>query len=230
MFYCCLLLVLLLIILIKHDKQFEGVVNQPDPDPDADQDDPVPATSTVNQGIDDGQGGTHTTESVQNMNQQQQLSELERIRRSNYSDAKGFENMMKKGICTDEPDTDKFHSCKIKKATETKPVLDLRYVNPGSDKLDNSTDYTYLSHCPEKYKETMDILVSDQIKPDPDLFKMTLDPSIPNPDNFFENKFSRGQYPGYTRNNYLDRTRYVRSKEPLPINPDFFMDGGGTYA
>ena len=204
MFHYCLLLVLLLIILLKYDKTVEGVQN--------------------------AQGGTHSSASVQNMNQQQQLSELERIRRSNYADATGFENMMKKGMCTNEPNTDKYHSCKIKKATETKPVLDLRYVNPGPDKLNNSNEYTYIYNCPEKYKKTMDVLVSEQLKPHPELFKMTLDPSIPNPKNFFENKFSRGQYPGYTRNNYLDRTRYVRSEEPLPSNPDFFMDGGGTYA
>ena len=57
MFHYCLLLVLLLIILLKYDKTVEGVQN--------------------------AQGGTHSSASVQNMNQQQQLSELERIRRSN---------------------------------------------------------------------------------------------------------------------------------------------------
>ena len=204
MFHYCLLLVLLLIILIKNDKTIEAIENE--------------------------EGELHTSETVDSMNQQEQLTELERLRRSNYSDARGFENMMNKGMCTNEPDTDTFHSCKIKDPSESKQMLDLRYINPGSNTLDNSTDYTYLSHCPEKYKETIDILVSDQLKPDPELFKMTLDPTIPNPDNFFENKFSRGQYPGYTRNNYLDRTRYIKSDEPLPINPDFFMDGGGTYA
>ena len=76
----------------------------------------------------------------------------------------------------------------------------------------------------------MDVLVSKQLKPHPELYKMTLDPTIPNPKNFFKNEFSRGQYPGYTHNNYLDRTRYIKSEEPLPVNPDFFMDGGGTFA
>ena len=43
-------------------------------------------------------------------------------------------------------------------------------------------------------------------------------------------KKSTGQYAGYTDNNYIDRTRYVKSKEPLPVNPDFFLEGGGTFA
>ena len=76
----------------------------------------------------------------------------------------------------------------------------------------------------------MDLLVKENLKPDPELYKMTLDPNIPNPTNFFKNKYSIGQYPGYTHNNYLDRTRYIKSDEPLPVNPDFFIDGGGTYA
>jgi hypothetical protein len=39
-----------------------------------------------------------------------------------------------------------------------------------------------------------------------------------------------GQYSGYSHNGYIDRTRYFKSKIPLPVNPDFFMKGGGTYA
>ena len=38
------------------------------------------------------------------------------------------------------------------------------------------------------------------------------------------------QYGGYTPNAYLDRTRYTFTDKPLPINPDFFMDKGGTFA
>ena len=68
------------------------------------------------------------------------------------------------------------------------------------------------------------------MKPDPKMYKIASTPPIPDPKTFFENQYSRGQYPGYTKNNYLDRTRYVRSEDPLPVNPDFFMDGGGTYA
>ena len=28
---------------------------------------------------------------------------------------------------------------------------------------------------------------------------------------------------GYTNNEYLDKTRFVQTTEPLPVNPDFFM-------
>ena len=204
MFHYCLMLVLLLIVLIKNDKTIEGVA--------------------------DGQGGTHTPSSVLELTQQQQNDELKRIRSENYADAKGFENMLAKGICTNEPHTKNNHSCKILDAKKTKPTVDLRYINPGASQLDKSNTYTYMGMCASKYKEAMDALVSENLKPHPELYKMTLDPNIPNPKNFFKNKYSRGQYPGYSRNNYLDRTRYVKSEEPLPVNPDFFMDGGGTYA
>ena len=62
-----------------------------------------------------------------------------------------------------------------------------------------------------------------KFKSDPELYKMTLDPNVLLW-KFFNNKFSIGQYPGYTHNNYLDRTRYIKSDEPLPVNPDFFID------
>ena len=35
---------------------------------------------------------------------------------------------------------------------------------------------------------------------------------------------------GYTSNEYLDKTRLVDSDIPLPVNPDFFLPGGGTFA
>ena len=195
MFHYCLMLVLLLIVLIKNDKTIEGVS--------------------------DGKGGTHTSNSILKMNKKQQKDELKRIRSENYADAKGFENMLAKGMCTNEPHTKNNQSCKI---------LDAKKTNPGASQLDKSNTYTYMGMCASKYKEAMDVLVSENLKPHPELYKMTLDPNIPNPKNFFKNKYSKGQYPGYSRNNYLDRTRYVKSEEPLPINPDFFMDGGGTYA
>lgn len=28
---------------------------------------------------------------------------------------------------------------------------------------------------------------------------------------------------GYTDNEYLDKTRFVQTSEPLPVNPEFFM-------
>ena len=38
------------------------------------------------------------------------------------------------------------------------------------------------------------------------------------------NNFKRTLQPfGYTNNEYLDKTRFIFTKEPLPTNPDFFM-------
>lgn len=201
MFHWCLLLVILLITLIKCSNKplIEGNENQ------------------------------DTVSDIQNMTSEEIKQELIRIRDENYADAASFEVMVKKGMCTDEPNTNKFHSCKIDDAKDNKPNVDIRYLNPGLNKLYDIQNYTFLS-CPKKFQDTMDVLVSENLKPHPELLKMTLDPNIPNPTNFFKNKYSKGQYPGYTQNNYLDRTRYVESDEPLPVNPDFFVSGGGTYA
>jgi hypothetical protein len=200
MFYHCLILIILLIILNKYNSNIiEGNENQ------------------------------DTVSDIQNMTSDEIKEELIRIRDENYADAASFEAMLKKGMCTDEPNTNNYHSCKIEDAKDNKPNVDIRYLNPGLNKLYDIQNYTYLS-CPKQYQDTMKLLVSENLKPHPELFKMTLDPNIPNPTNFFKNKYSKGQYPGYTQNNYLDRTRYLKSDEPLPVNPDFFVDGGGTYA
>lgn len=38
------------------------------------------------------------------------------------------------------------------------------------------------------------------------------------------NDFKRTIQPfGYTNNEYIDQTRFIFTKEPLPTNPDFFM-------
>ena len=128
------------------------------------------------EGVADGQGGTHTPSSVLELTQQQQNDELKRIRSENYADAKGFENMLAKGICTNEPHTNHNHFCKILDAKKTKPTIDLRYINPGVSQLDKSNTYTYMGMCASKYKEAMDVLVSENLKPHPELYKMTLDP------------------------------------------------------
>jgi len=201
MFYHCLILIILLIILNKYNSNIiEGNDNQEIPS------------------------------DIQNMTSDEIKQELIRIRDENYADAASFENMLKKGICTEEPNTNKLHSCKIEDAKKNKPNVDIRYLNPGLNKLYDIQNYTYKYFCPKNHSETMRLLVSENLKPHPELFKMTLDPNIPNPTNFFKNKYSIGQYPGFTQNNYLDRTRYLESDEPLPVNPDFFVDGGGTYA
>ena len=203
MFYHCLILIILLIILNKYNsnKIIEGNENE-----------------------------INTSDSIQNMTSDEFKEELIKIRDENYADAASFEAMIKKGQCTDELNSPNFHSCKIDDAKDNKPIIDVHYINPGPYELHKGENYTYNNFCPERYSDTMEILVSENLKPHPELFKMTLDPRIPNPTNFFKNKFSIGQYPGFTQNNYLDRTRYLESDEPLPVNPDFFVNGGGTYA
>ena len=82
--------------------------------------------------------------------------------------------------------------------------IDMRYISLPSTQLDPSSDYNFLSTCPQAYQKNMDILRS---------------------------KTSIGQYSGYTPNEYIDKTRYIDISKsgPLPVNPDFFMKNGGTY-
>ena len=96
-------------------------------------------------------------------------------------------------------------------ALENRPKIDLRYVNLPPSELDPSLSHTYVNLCPTTYQQNMDKLKHEK-------------------DNFFKNKLSLGQYAGYSDNAYIDRTRYATSTDPLPVNPDFFMDGGGTFA
>jgi hypothetical protein len=98
-------------------------------------------------------------------------------------------------------DTDKYHSCNID--YRKPPELDPRYIHLPTDTLNTSDIYNHLAICPKTYQTNMDIL---------------------------RDKQTIGQYSGYSHNGYIDRTRYFKSKIPLPVNPDFFMKGGGTYA
>jgi len=99
-------------------------------------------------------------------------------------------------------DTDQYHSCDVK-YRKPPPI----YINPPAPKkLDPSNIYNKLSICPETYQTNMDLL---------------------------RGKKSVGQYSGYSENGYIDRIRYIKPIKggvPLPVNPDFFMNGGGTYA
>lgn len=187
-------------------------------------------SNLIIEGVENEEGEEHTTESVQDMSLDEFNEELERIKEENYSSAGGFEAMRVKGLCTDEPHTNDFHSCKIDNISETKQTLDLRYVNPGPRELNESTEYTYNVDCFTKYAKTMDILVGEPLASDETIYKSTLDPSIPDTSKFFTNRFTRGQYPGYTPNAYIHETRYIDSEEPLPVNPDFFVTNGGTYS
>jgi len=101
-------------------------------------------------------------------------------------------------------DSGGFHSCDVK--YRKPPPIDQRYLTLPSTKLDPSNMYNHLSVCPQAYATNMKKL---------------------------KKKTTIGQYSGYTDNAYIDRTRYIdtkKGKEPLPVNPDFFMPGGGTYA
>ena len=101
-------------------------------------------------------------------------------------------------------DSDKYHSCNV--ATPKLQSIDTRYLNLPSTKLSSSNIYNQLSICPQTYATNMLKLHA---------------------------KESLGQYSGYSENGYIDRTRYLKTeegKEPLPVNPDFFLKGGGTYA
>ena len=72
-----------------------------------------------------------------------------------------------------------------------------------STQLSNSTEYMYSNQCPQSYA---------------DHYEET------------QNARQMGQFSGYTPNQYIDRIRFYVGDEPLPTNPDFFMDKGGTYA
>jgi hypothetical protein len=98
-------------------------------------------------------------------------------------------------------DTEQYHACAIQ--SYKTPKLDLRYITLPPKTLDTSSIYNHLSICPQTYASNIQILRQKQ---------------------------SLGQYSGYTDNGYIDRTRYVVPDKPLPVNPDFFMKGGGTYA
>ena len=98
-------------------------------------------------------------------------------------------------------DTDRYHSCKIDSDISRMNKFEIKRLPPR--KVSSSNIYNHLSICPQAYQNNIDIL---------------------------NKKKSTGQYAGYTDNNYIDRTRYVKSKEPLPVNPDFFLEGGGTFA
>ena len=101
-------------------------------------------------------------------------------------------------------DSDKHHSCDVK--YRKPPPIDQRYLNIPSTKLNPSNMYNHLSICPQAYSSNMEKL---------------------------NKKKSLGQYSGYSENAYIDRTRYIetnKGKEPLPVNPDFFMKGGGKFA
>jgi len=93
-----------------------------------------------------------------------------------------------------------YHGCAV--SSPSPPKIDIRYLSLPTTELDASNAYNHLSICPRTYQTNMDILHKKQ---------------------------SIGQYSGYTPNEYIDKIRYVKPTLPLPVNPDFFAKGGGTY-
>ena len=75
-------------------------------------------------------------------------------------------------------------------------LLLILYINNNRiDSYQNYVEYP-IQGCPRNYNEKLKKLKT---------FKKTIQPF------------------GYTKNEYLDKTRFVFTKGPLPTNPDFFM-------
>lgn len=131
---------------------------------------------------------------------------IQAMEESNYLDDNAFQAMAAKGLCTNEPSTTNYHTCEIQDAAQNRETVDLRYVTLPPSTLNTERSHLLgIPFCPQRHPEIMNTL---------DETSRTYD-------------YSRA---GYTPNAYLDRTRFYQSTEPLPINPDFFMDGGGTFA
>ena len=75
-------------------------------------------------------------------------------------------------------------------------ILLILYLN--KDKIDSYTNYIEypIPDCPKNYNERF-----KKIKEYP----LTIQPF------------------GYTEREYFDKTRFIVTNEPLPVNPDFFM-------
>ena len=129
----------------------------------------------------------------------EQLSKLSSVERK-YNPKHNFGVEIARRNFNQCGDSSKYHGCKV--VAPSPKQLDPRYIHLPSKQIDNSDMYTHLSMCPMKYQNNMIIL---------------------------KNKKSIGQYSGYTPNEYIDKIRYAKTKEPLPVNPDFFVKDGGTY-
>ena len=110
---------------------------------------------------------------------------------------------IQRGVCQGDEYSTEYASCQIPDSRDSKPSRDSLYVRMPSTRLSNSTEYMYSNQCPQSYA---------------DKYEET------------QNARQMGQFSGYTPNQYIDRIRFYVGDEPLPTNPDFFMDKGGTYA
>ena len=72
------------------------------------------------------------------------------------------------------------------------------------ENFDNTTLFTYTSLCQDTYASNMDELL---------------------------NANRKNQFQGYTSHPYLDKTRFVQTDVPIPVNADFFiyLTNNGKY-
>ena len=64
------------------------------------------------------------------------------------------------------------------------------------ENFDNTSLFTYTSLCQDTYASNMDELL---------------------------NANRKNQFQGYTSHPYLDKTRFVQTDVPIPVNADFFL-------
>lgn len=164
------------------------------------------------EGFDEQESEEGDQEEVEEVEEAEEVEEetleqaIQAMEESNYLDDNAFQAMAAKGLCTNEPSTTNYHTCEIQDAAQNRETVDLRYVTLPPSTLNTERSHLLgIPFCPQRHPEIMNTL---------DETSRTYD-------------YSRA---GYTPNAYLDRTRFYQSTEPLPINPDFFMDGGGTFA
>ena len=115
----------------------------------------------------------------------------------------GITNSAQPGTCGSNETQDKsnYHTCNFNEPEDKN--IDMRYVDSAPLALSNSTEFLYNKICPDSY--------------------------VSNLQSILQSKQKR-QYAGYSENKYIDRIKYMEPSEPLPVNPDFFMPWGGTYA
>lgn len=94
-----------------------------------------------------------------------------------------------------------YHSCRYKNPSYKDKLKGL-FINNTSD-FSPEIDYNYSTRCPLHYKQNIEKI---------------------------NKSVNKRQYAGYSSNGYIARTKYMESDKPLPVNPDFFMKGGGTFA
>ena len=127
-------------------------------------------------------------------------SDLDKLHIEGFKETKHNYSKSNVGACTPN-DSFQYHDCQIKNPGK-KDYKQLIETYPTYE-LSKDVSNMYNTLCPSSYVKNLKKLKSNK-------------------------QFT--QYGGYTPNAYLDRTRYTFTDKPLPTNPDFFMDKGGTFA